>query len=45
VARGLGGEVKLLEAGAQVEGMFLGGAAFCLTVAKSAPTVVFDTAK
>jgi len=45
VARGLGGDVKLLEGGAQVEGMFLGGAAFCLTVAKSAPTVVVDTSK
>lgn len=43
VARGLGGDVKLLTEGASVEGMFLGGAAFSLTVAKRAPTVVVDT--
>jgi signal transduction histidine kinase len=42
VARGLGGDVRLLEHGATVEGMFLGGAAFTLTVAKRAPTVVVD---
>jgi hypothetical protein len=41
VARGLGGDVKLLE-GAQIEGMFLGGGAFSLTVAKRAPTVVVN---
>lgn len=43
VARGLGGDVRLLPDGASVEGMFLGGAAFSLTVAKRAPTVVVDT--
>lgn len=43
VARGLGGDVKLLTDGATVEGMFLGGAAFSLSVAKRAPTVVVDT--
>jgi len=43
VARGLGGDVKLLPAGATVEGMFLGGAAFSLSVARRAPTVVVDT--
>jgi signal transduction histidine kinase len=42
VARGLGGDVRIIEAGATVEGMFLGGAAFSLTVAKRAPTVVVD---
>jgi signal transduction histidine kinase len=42
VARGLGGDVKVLSEGASVEGMFLGGAAFSLTVAKRAPTVVVD---
>src|SRR4051812_12294463 len=31
VARGLGGDVRLLAEGASVEGMFLGGAAFSLT--------------
>jgi signal transduction histidine kinase len=41
VARGLGGDVKLA-AGATVEGMYLTGAAFSLTVAKRAPTVVVD---
>ena len=41
VARGLGGDVKLT-GGATVEGMVLTGAAFSLTVAKSAPTVVVD---
>lgn len=44
VARGLGGDVRLLEGGATVEGMFLAGAAFGLSVAKRAPTVVVDTA-
>jgi signal transduction histidine kinase len=41
VARGLGGDVKLT-GGATVEGMYLTGAAFSLTVAKRAPTVVVD---
>jgi len=41
VARGLGGNVKLAS-GATVEGMYLTGAAFALTVAKRAPTVVVD---
>jgi signal transduction histidine kinase len=41
VARGLGGDVKLA-GGATVEGMYLTGAAFSLTVAKRAPTVVVD---
>jgi signal transduction histidine kinase len=40
VARGLGGDVKLLPQGATIEGMFLGGAAFSLTVAKRAPSAV-----
>jgi signal transduction histidine kinase len=44
VARGLGGDVRLLVDGATIEGMFLGGAAFGLAVAKRAPTVVVDTA-
>lgn len=44
VARGLGGEVRLVEGGATIEGMFLGGAVFSLTVAQRAPTVVVDTA-
>jgi signal transduction histidine kinase len=43
VARGLGGDVKLIPAGATIEGMFLGGAAFSLSVAKRAPTVVVDS--
>ncbi|MDB4947207.1 MAG: multi-sensor hybrid histidine kinase [Labilithrix sp.] len=43
VARGLGGDVRLLEGGATVEGMFLAGAAFGLSVAKRAPTIVVDT--
>ena len=43
VARGLGGDVRLMENGATIEGMFLGGAAFQLTVSKRAPTVVVDT--
>ncbi len=42
VARGLGGDVKLLADGATIEGMFLGGAAFALSVAKRAPTLVVD---
>jgi signal transduction histidine kinase len=42
VARGLGGDVRLLAEGAQIEGMFLGGGAFSLTVAKRAPTVVVN---
>jgi signal transduction histidine kinase len=41
VARGLGGDVKLAS-GATVEGMYLTGAAFLLTVAKQAPTIVVD---
>lgn len=42
VARGLGGDVTVLRDGATVEGMYLAGAAFSLTVAKRAPTVVVD---
>ncbi len=42
VARGLGGDVKLLPKGATIEGMFLGGAAFSLTVAKRAPSAVAE---
>jgi signal transduction histidine kinase len=41
VARGLGGDVRLTS-GATVEGAYLTGAAFVLTVAKRAPTVVLD---
>jgi len=41
VARGLGGDVKVAS-GASVEGMYLTGAAFSLTVAKRAPTIVVD---
>ena len=41
VARGLGGDVKLAS-GATVEGMYLTGAAFSLSVAKRAPTVVVE---
>jgi signal transduction histidine kinase len=41
VARGLGGDVKLTS-GATVEGMYLTGAAFLLTVAKQAPTIVVE---
>jgi signal transduction histidine kinase len=44
VARGLGGDLRLLAGGATVEGMFLGGAAFALSVAKRAPTLVADPA-
>lgn len=42
VARGLGGDVRSLDGGATVEGMYLAGAAFSLTVAKRAPTMVVD---
>ena len=41
VARGLGGDVRV-EIGARIEGTQLPGAAFSLTVAKRAPTVVVD---
>jgi signal transduction histidine kinase len=41
VARGMGGEIKLTS-GATVEGMYLTGATFVLTVAKRAPTVVVE---
>jgi signal transduction histidine kinase len=41
VARGLGGDIRV-SAGATVEGMYLQGAAFSLSVAKRAPTVVLD---
>ncbi len=41
VARGMGGDVKVAN-GAEVEGMRLTGAAFHLTVAKQAPTVVVE---
>jgi signal transduction histidine kinase len=41
VARGLGGDLKLA-GGAAVEGIYLTGAAFSLTVAKRAPTVVVE---
>jgi signal transduction histidine kinase len=43
VARGLGGDVRYVPTGATIEGMFLGGAVFSLSVAKRAPTVVVDT--
>ncbi len=39
VARGLGGDLQLAES-ATIEGMYLTGAAFALTVAKHAPVVV-----
>jgi signal transduction histidine kinase len=42
VARGLGGDIRLAS-GATVEGMYLTGAAFSLTVAKRAPTIVVDS--
>jgi len=42
VARGLGGDIKLTGA-AMVEGRYLTGAAFLLTVAKRAPTFVVDS--
>jgi signal transduction histidine kinase len=41
VARGLGGDLRV-SAGASVEGAYLAGAAFSLSVAKRAPTVVLD---
>jgi signal transduction histidine kinase len=41
VARGLGGDLRVT-AGASVEGAYLAGAAFSLSVAKRAPTVVLD---
>lgn len=44
VARGLGGDVKLV-GGATVEGNYLTGAAFSLVVAKRAPTVVVDASR
>jgi signal transduction histidine kinase len=43
VARGLGGDVRVT-AGATVEGTYLTGAAFWVTVARRAPTVVVDAA-
>jgi signal transduction histidine kinase len=43
VARGLGGDVRVT-AGATVEGTYLTGAAFWITVAQRAPTVVVDAA-
>ncbi|MGH7270564.1 MAG: hybrid sensor histidine kinase/response regulator [Polyangiaceae bacterium] len=43
VARGLGGDIRLT-GGATVEGHYLTGAAFWITVAKRAPTVVVDSA-
>jgi signal transduction histidine kinase len=42
VARGLGGDARVT-GGATVEGAYLPGAAFSITVAKRAPTVVVDT--
>jgi signal transduction histidine kinase len=42
VARGLGGDIKLT-GGATVEAQYLTGAAFWLTVARHAPTIVVDT--
>jgi signal transduction histidine kinase len=42
VARGLGGDVRL-SSGVTVEGAYLTGAAFSLTVAKRAPTVVVES--
>jgi signal transduction histidine kinase len=39
VARGLGGDVRV-ERGAAIEGVRLSGAAFILSVARRAPTVV-----
>jgi signal transduction histidine kinase len=41
VARGLGGDVRV-SSGATIEGAYLTGAAFALSVAKRAPTVVLD---
>lgn len=40
VARAHGGELRVLPEGVTVEGMFLGGAAFSMSVARHAPTVV-----
>jgi signal transduction histidine kinase len=42
VARGLGGDIRVTN-GAAVAGEFFPGAAFWLTVATRAPTVVLDT--
>ncbi len=42
VARGLGGDIRVAS-GVTVAGEIFGGAAFCLTVATRAPTVVLDT--
>ncbi len=41
VARGLGGDARV-SAGMSIEGAYLAGAAFSLTVAKRAPTVVLE---
>ena len=41
VARGLGGDVRV-EQGATIDGTFLPGAAFALSVAKRAPSVLID---
>src|SRR5215471_11111901 len=41
VARGLGGDVRV-SGGMTIEGRYLPGAAFCLSVAKRAPTVVLE---
>jgi len=43
VARGLGGDMRVTT-GAAIGGVLLPGAAFWLTVAKRAPTIVLDTA-
>jgi signal transduction histidine kinase len=42
VARGLGGDVQLLSDGATIEGMYLAGASFSLTVAKRAPQITLE---
>jgi signal transduction histidine kinase len=42
VARGLGGDVVLVREGATIEGMFLGGGCFRLSVAKRAPQLVAE---
>jgi signal transduction histidine kinase len=42
VARGLGGDLYIASGGATVDGAYLTGAAFVLSVAKRAPTVVLD---
>ncbi len=44
IARGLGGDVRLLAGDVTVRGIVLGGAALSLTVAKQAPALVVDTA-